>query len=106
RNQGRRASAEGTTAARTLETVGASGRLQAGARGTRLVLYPPYQFRAVDPLLTNFHLSRPTLPTLVAPFAGYDHTMGAYREAVEERYRLYSYGDAMAIFWGGWRVVR
>ena len=64
---------------------------------TRIFIRPPYEFRAVDRLITNFHLPRSTLMMLVAAFAGYDLTMRAYQEAVAERYRLYSYGDAMVI---------
>ena len=102
---GHRVWAVGTTAARTLETVCASGRaggdvppvIGAGSGWTDLFIHPPYMFRVVDGLLTNFHLPRSTLLMLVAAFAGYDHTMTAYREAVAQRYRLYSYGDAMAI---------
>jgi S-adenosylmethionine:tRNA ribosyltransferase-isomerase len=63
-----------------------------------LFINPPYRFRVVDALLTNFHLPRSTLLMLVAAFGGYDYTMAAYREAVRERYRLYSYGDAMAVW--------
>jgi S-adenosylmethionine:tRNA ribosyltransferase-isomerase len=100
---GRRASggrvwAVGTTVVRALETcVASDGALRPGAGETRLFIYPPYTFRAVDRLLTNFHLPRSTLLMLVCAFGGYEHVMGAYREAVRERYRFYSYGDAMAI---------
>jgi S-adenosylmethionine:tRNA ribosyltransferase-isomerase len=71
--------------------------VRGGAGWTDLFIYPPFTFRAVDALLTNFHLPRSTLLMLVAAFAGYEPVMGAYREAVRERYRLYSYGDAMAV---------
>ena len=64
---------------------------------TRIFIRPPYTFRAVDRLVTNFHLPRSTLLMLVAAFAGYELTMRAYQEAIAERYRFYSYGDAMAI---------
>ncbi len=102
---GHRIWAVGTTAARTLETVAASTRasdgaasgIVAGSGWTDLFIHPPYTFRVIDGLLTNFHLPRSTLLMLVAAFAGYDHAMAAYREAVAQRYRLYSYGDAMAI---------
>ncbi|MBI4502977.1 MAG: tRNA preQ1(34) S-adenosylmethionine ribosyltransferase-isomerase QueA [Gemmatimonadetes bacterium] len=97
RKEGRRIVAVGTTVARTLETAGKSGTVEAGAGWTSLFIYPPYRFRVVDALLTNFHLPRSTLLMLVAAFAGYENTMKAYRVAVEERYRFYSYGDAMAI---------
>jgi S-adenosylmethionine:tRNA ribosyltransferase-isomerase len=85
----------GTTAARVLETVGPV--VTAGSGWTDLFIYPPFEFRVVDGLLTNFHLPRSTLLMLVAAFAGFDHTMAAYREAVRAGYRLYSYGDSMAV---------
>ena len=90
--------AVGTTVVRALETVAdAAGRVQAGAGETRLFIYPPYRCRAVDRLLTNFHLPRSTLLMLVCAFGGFEAVMGAYGEAVKERYRFYSYGDAMAV---------
>jgi S-adenosylmethionine:tRNA ribosyltransferase-isomerase len=90
--------AVGTTSARTLESAAAKdGAVRTGTGDTRLFIRPPYKFRAVDKLITNFHLPRSTLLMLVAAFAGYDLTMRAYREAVEKGYRFYSYGDAMAI---------
>ncbi len=86
----------GTTVVRTLETVAApDGTIRPGVGDTSLFVYPPYTFRAVDRLLTNFHLPRSTLLMLVCAFAGYERVMGAYREAVKEKYRFYSYGDAM-----------
>ncbi|MDH3496206.1 MAG: tRNA preQ1(34) S-adenosylmethionine ribosyltransferase-isomerase QueA [Gemmatimonadota bacterium] len=93
--RGGRVWAVGTTACRVLES--AAPDVPAGSGWTDLFIYPPFTFRVGDALLTNFHLPRSTLVMLVAAFAGYDHTMAAYREAVGERYRLYSYGDAMAI---------
>jgi S-adenosylmethionine:tRNA ribosyltransferase-isomerase len=88
----------GTTVVRTLETVvGEDGRVRPGRGETGLFIRPPFRFRAVDGLITNFHLPRSTLLMLVAAFAGYERTMEAYRVAVEEGYRFYSYGDAMAI---------
>ena len=88
----------GTTSARTLESAaGPDGVLRAGAGETRLFVRPGYTFRAVDRLVTNFHLPRSTLLMLVAALAGYELTMHAYREAVREGYRFYSYGDAMAV---------
>jgi S-adenosylmethionine:tRNA ribosyltransferase-isomerase len=90
--------AVGTTSARTLESAAVPGRLVAASAGeTRIFIRPPYEWRVVDKLLTNFHLPRSTLLMLVAAFAGYDLTMKAYREAVDQGYRFYSYGDAMAI---------
>ena len=90
--------AVGTTVVRTLETVAdETGRVRPGAGETRLFIYPPYRCRAVDRLLTNFHLPRSTLLMLVCAFGGYEAVMRAYGEAVKERYRFYSYGDAMLV---------
>lgn len=90
--------AVGTTSVRTLESaVGEDGRFREKSGETNIFIRPPYRFRAVDRLITNFHLPRSTLVMLVAAFAGYELTMRAYQEAIAERYRLYSYGDAMAI---------
>lgn len=90
--------AVGTTTVRTLESIAdENGIVPAGAGETSIFIRPPYRFRVVDHLVTNFHLPRSTLMMLVAAFAGYDLTMRAYREAVEQGYRFYSYGDAMVI---------
>jgi S-adenosylmethionine:tRNA ribosyltransferase-isomerase len=90
--------AVGTTTVRTLESVaGVDGEIPAGGGETRIFIRPPYRFRAVDRLVTNFHLPKSTLLMLVAAFAGYDLTMRAYREAIARGYRFYSYGDAMVI---------
>jgi S-adenosylmethionine:tRNA ribosyltransferase-isomerase len=90
--------AVGTTVVRTLESAaGEDGRVRPGAGATHLFIHPPYRFRAVDRLITNFHLPRSTLLMLVAAFAGYQETMEAYRAAMAGEYRFYSYGDAMAI---------
>ena len=90
--------AVGTTSVRTLESVvGSDGRFVTSAGDTRIFIRPPYEFKAVDHLLTNFHLPRSTLLMLVAAFAGYDLIMRAYREAIDSGYRFYSYGDAMVI---------
>ena len=90
--------AVGTTSVRTLESVATDdGVVRPGDGETRIFIRPPYRFRAVDRLITNFHLPRSTLLMLVAAFAGYELTMHAYRVAVESGYRFYSYGDAMAI---------
>ena len=98
REAGGRVWAVGTTVVRTLETLaGERGRIAPGAGETQLFIHPPYSFRAVDRLLTNFHLPRSTLLMLVCAFGGYDNVMRAYGEAVREKYRFYSYGDAMAI---------
>jgi S-adenosylmethionine:tRNA ribosyltransferase-isomerase len=88
--------AVGTTSVRTLESAATSeGRVAAGTGETTIFIRPGYQFRVVDRLVTNFHLPRSTLIMLVAAFAGFDLTMKAYREAIAEGYRFYSYGDAM-----------
>jgi S-adenosylmethionine:tRNA ribosyltransferase-isomerase len=98
RAAGGRAWAVGTTSVRTVESAATpDGVVRAGEGDTRIFLRPPYEFRAVDRLVTNFHLPRSTLIMLVAAFAGYDLTMRAYRTAVDAGYRFYSYGDAMAI---------
>jgi S-adenosylmethionine:tRNA ribosyltransferase-isomerase len=90
--------AVGTTVVRTLETVADdAGRVRPGTGETSVFIRPPYTFRAVDRLITNFHLPRSTLLMLACAFGGYDAVMRAYREAVSERYRFYSYGDAMAV---------
>ena len=90
--------AVGTTVARTLESVtDDDGVVRAGSGWTDIFIRPPYRFRAVDRLVTNFHLPRSTLLMLVSAFAGYDRAMAAYEEAIRARYRFYSYGDAMVI---------
>lgn len=90
--------AVGTTSVRTLESaVGDDGLFREKSSDTRIFIRPPYEFRAVDRLITNFHLPRSTLIMLVAAFAGFELTMRAYREAIEAGYRFYSYGDAMAV---------
>jgi S-adenosylmethionine:tRNA ribosyltransferase-isomerase len=90
--------AVGTTSMRTLESATRpDGTLPPGEGTTDIFIYPPYAFRMVDHLLTNFHLPKSTLVMLVAAFAGYELTMRAYREAIAAEYRFYSYGDAMLI---------
>ncbi|MCC7195050.1 MAG: tRNA preQ1(34) S-adenosylmethionine ribosyltransferase-isomerase QueA [Gemmatimonadaceae bacterium] len=90
--------AVGTTTLRTLETlVQPDGGIRAGSGDTSIFIHPPYEVRAADRLVTNFHLPRSTLLMLVSAFAGHGLAMRAYAEAVRERYRFYSYGDAMAI---------
>lgn len=90
--------AVGTTVARTLETVAdEAGRIRAGSGHTEIFIYPGYRFRAVEALLTNFHLPRSTLIMMVAAFAGRENVMRAYQEALDRGYRFYSYGDAMFI---------
>ncbi len=98
RTEGRLVVAVGTTVVRTLEaSAEPSGRPVVGVGQTRLFIRPPYEFRVVDHLLTNFHLPRSTLLALVMAFAGIELTRRAYAEAIDRRFRFYSYGDAMLI---------
>jgi S-adenosylmethionine:tRNA ribosyltransferase-isomerase len=97
-NDARRIVAVGTTAVRVLESAqDEDGRLVAQEGSTDIFIYPPYRFRAVDILLTNFHLPRSTLLMLVSAFAGREFLLRAYQEAIRERYRFYSYGDCMLV---------
>jgi len=95
--RGGRVIAVGTTSVRCLESAANTGALQPYAGDTDIFIYPGYRFRVVDALITNFHLPESTLLMLVSAFAGYQHTMRAYAEAVTEQYRFFSYGDAMFI---------
>ena len=98
--QGRRVMAVGTTSVRTLEysaSQNADHRVQAGPGESDIFIYPGFQFRVVDALLTNFHLPKSTLLMLVAAFAGRENVLRAYEHAVRERYRFFSYGDCMFI---------
>lgn len=98
KKEGRRVIAVGTTATRTLESVGqVNGLIQAGAGWTDIFIYPGYSFKVVDALITNFHFPKSTLVMLVSALAGRDLIMKAYELAVRERYRFYSFGDAMII---------
>jgi S-adenosylmethionine:tRNA ribosyltransferase-isomerase len=97
RGAGSRIVAVGTTALRVLETTLVSGKNEPGSGETELYLYPPKTVQSAEALITNFHTPRSTLLMLVCAFAGYDTIMEAYREAVKERYRFFSYGDAMLI---------
>jgi S-adenosylmethionine:tRNA ribosyltransferase-isomerase len=98
REDGGRVWAVGTTVVRALESAAREDRTVAPGKGkTALMITPGYSFRVVDRLLTNFHLPRSTLLMLVSAFAGLDLTLTAYRHAVAQRYRFYSYGDAMVI---------
>lgn len=97
RARGGRIVAVGTTVVRSLESAAACGELQAFAGETRLFIYPGYRFRTVDAMVTNFHLPESTLLMLVCAFGGYEPVMKAYRHAVAQRYRFFSYGDAMFI---------
>jgi S-adenosylmethionine:tRNA ribosyltransferase-isomerase len=95
RSSGGRVIAVGTTVVRSLESASAAGALQPFSGETRLFITPGYRFRSVDALLTNFHLPESTLLMLVCAVGGYDAVMHAYRHAVQQRYRFFSYGDAM-----------
>ena len=97
RTQGGRIIAVGTTAVRSLETASSDGELKPYRGETDIFIYPGYAFKSVDVLLTNFHLPESTLLMLVCAFAGVETTMRAYRHAVEQHYRFFSYGDAMFI---------
>jgi S-adenosylmethionine:tRNA ribosyltransferase-isomerase len=97
-NEARRIVAVGTTVVRVLESARREdGKLVAQEGSTNIFIYPPYRFRVVDALLTNFHLPRSTLLMLVSAFAGREFLLRAYQEAIRERYRFYSYGDCMLI---------
>ncbi|MEO5904669.1 MAG: tRNA preQ1(34) S-adenosylmethionine ribosyltransferase-isomerase QueA [Gemmatimonadaceae bacterium] len=101
RQRGGKVWAVGTTSVRTLESAAdADDEFAERSGDTKIFIRPPYRFRAVDHLITNFHLPRSTLLMLVAAFAGYDLTMRAYAEAIDRGYRFYSYGDAMVIVQG------
>jgi S-adenosylmethionine:tRNA ribosyltransferase-isomerase len=95
--RGGRVVAVGTTVVRSLESAAQSGELKPFCGETRLFITPGYRFRVVDAMVTNFHLPESTLLMLVSAFAGHAHTMAAYRHAVEQRYRFFSYGDAMFV---------
>ena len=98
RAQCRKVVAVGTTVVRTLESVAdEEGRVTAGPGSTSIFIYPPYRFRVIDVLLTNFHLPRSTLLALVMAFAGIERARAAYAHAIASGYRFFSYGDAMLI---------
>lgn len=98
KKNGKRVIAVGTTSCRTLESVASQfGEIKACDGWTDIFIYPGYDFKVLDGLITNFHLPESTLIMLVSAFAGYDNIMNAYKTAVDERYRFFSFGDAMAI---------
>ena len=97
RAAGGRIVAVGTTTLRALESAALSGALQAGSRDTDIFITPGFAFRVVDVLVTNFHLPKSTLMMLVSAFAGFDHIRALYAHAIRERYRFFSYGDAMLL---------
>ncbi|WP_433581964.1 tRNA preQ1(34) S-adenosylmethionine ribosyltransferase-isomerase QueA [Paenibacillus amylolyticus] len=101
KENGHRVFAVGTTSCRTLETVGRkfeNGILQASSGWTSIFIYPGYSFKVIDGMLTNFHLPKSTLVMLVSALAGREHIMQAYEEAIQEKYRFFSFGDAMLIY--------
>ena len=98
RDEGRKIVAVGTTSVRTLESAIREGRFNPGKKETSIFITPGFEFKAVDKLLTNFHLPESTLLMLVSAFAGRETMLAAYRHAVEQRYRFFSYGDAMLIW--------
>ena len=97
REAGGRVIAVGTTSVRSLETAAKDGELKPFVGDTNIFIYPGYEFRVVDAMITNFHLPGSTLIMLVSAFAGFDNIRAAYRAAVDERYRFFSYGDAMLL---------
>ena len=101
KKEGRRIIACGTTTVRTLESAAQAdvdlGNVKAGKRETNIFIYPPFEFKIVDALITNFHLPSSTLIMLVAAFAGKERVLAAYEEAKAHAYRFYSYGDVMLI---------
>jgi len=97
RARGGRVVAVGTTAVRSLETAAQGGQLEPFSGDSRIFIYPGYEFKVVDAMITNFHLPESTLLMLLSAFAGHEHTLAAYRHAVEQRYRFFSYGDAMLV---------
>ncbi len=87
----------GTTSVRTLETVGTDGRIEAGSGWTNIFMYPGFEFKMIDAMVTNFHLPESTLLMLISAFAGRENVLAAYEIAVNEDYRFFSFGDAMLI---------
>ena len=102
KQNGRRIIAVGTTSVRTLESAtNDDGILQGISGWTQIFIYPGYKFKMIDALVTNFHLPQSTLLMLISALAGREHCLAAYEEAVRERYRFFSFGDAMFIRWEG-----
>ncbi|GAB2587960.1 tRNA preQ1(34) S-adenosylmethionine ribosyltransferase-isomerase QueA [Nitrincola alkalisediminis] len=95
RARGKRVIAVGTTSVRSLESASQAGEIAPFYGDSQIFIYPGYEFKSVDALITNFHLPESTLLMLVSAFSGYDNIMRAYQEAIEQRYRFFSYGDAM-----------
>ena len=98
KENGRKVICVGTTSCRTIESAAdENGKLKACSGWTEIFIYPGYQFKVLDELITNFHLPESTLVMLVSALAGREHVLAAYEEAVKERYRFFSFGDAMMI---------
>ncbi len=97
KKNGKSVVAVGTTTCRTLESVARCGEIKAQTGWTDIFIYPPYEFKAIDKLITNFHLPQSTLLMLISAFAGKDNVFAAYDEAIKEQYRFFSFGDAMFI---------
>ncbi|MEG2814558.1 MAG: tRNA preQ1(34) S-adenosylmethionine ribosyltransferase-isomerase QueA, partial [Oscillospiraceae bacterium] len=99
KKEGKKVIAVGTTSCRTLESIATfnNGEIKACEGYTDIFIYPGYEFKVIDALITNFHLPESTLIMLVSAFCGFDNTMNAYKIAVEEKYRFFSFGDAMII---------
>ena len=97
KENGHRVICVGTTSCRTIESAAENGKLKATSGWTDIFIYPGYEFKILDCLITNFHLPESTLIMLVSALAGREHVLDAYREAVEEKYRFFSFGDAMFI---------
>ncbi|MDD2482771.1 MAG: tRNA preQ1(34) S-adenosylmethionine ribosyltransferase-isomerase QueA [Candidatus Shapirobacteria bacterium] len=98
KEQGRRIIAVGTTSVRTLESAYENNQLKSGQSSTQIFIYPPYKFKFIDALITNFHLPESSLLMLVSAFAGKKNIFNAYQEAINQEYRFFSFGDAMFIF--------
>lgn len=97
KQDGRRVICVGTTSTRSVESFWKDGKLESGSKWTDIFIYPGYEFQVADAMITNFHLPQSTLLMMISAFAGYDTTRKAYEQAVKERYRFFSYGDAMFI---------
>jgi S-adenosylmethionine:tRNA ribosyltransferase-isomerase len=95
RAKGGRVIAVGTTSVRSLESASQNGEIAPFFGDSDIFIFPGYEFKSVDAMITNFHLSESTLLMLVSAFSGYDHIKHAYQQAVEQKYRFFSYGDAM-----------
>lgn len=96
--EGRRVITVGTTSTRTLESFANNDRVESGSKWTSIFIYPGKEFKIIDAMITNFHMPESTLIMMISAFAGYENIMNAYRIAVAEKYRFFSYGDAMLIF--------